>query len=314
MLIADMHCDTFFVMHDARARAEALQLSENRLCVDLGKLERGGYGLQNFAMFVKLDDTADPTVRVLDMIALFDAQMEKNRARIGQVRSCAEIRENCRRGRLSALLTVEEGGVCRGETELLRRLYDRGVRMMSLTWNFENELAFPACADQTRGLKERGFAFVEEMQRLGMIVDVSHLSDAGFYDVCCTAKRPFVASHSNARAMRDHCRNLTDDMIRRLADCGGVMGLNYYGEFLCADGRSTMDQIAAHARHIADVGGVGCLALGSDFDGFDGGSELADCSAVPRLAGALRRCGFTAAEVEKIFWGNVLRVYADTIG
>ena len=140
---------------------------------------------------------------------------------------------------MSALLTIEEGGVCLGEIEKLREFYEAGARMLTLTWNYENELGHPAAmqgdhwknyrANEKRplGLKERGFEFVAEMERLGMIVDVSHLSDDGFFDLCEHARKPFVASHSNSRAMCGHRRNLTDEMLRMLGDRGGVSGLNF---------------------------------------------------------------------------------------
>ena len=144
---------------------------------------------------------------------------------------------------MSALMTVEEGAVCQGEISRLRALYERGVRMLTLTWNFKNELGYPnvrmpensqptfipdlKTPNTKDGLTKTGIAFVEEMERLGMIIDTSHLSDAGFYDVLKYTKKPFVASHSNARTISASVRNLTDDMIRRLSERGGVTGLNF---------------------------------------------------------------------------------------
>ena len=155
---------------------------------------------------------------------------------------------------MSALLTIEEGGVCQGELGFLRNFYRLGVRMMTLTWNYPNELAFPnkremqenGCsrlvADTENGLTETGVRFVREMERLGMIIDISHLNDAGIWDVFRHTKKPFVASHSNARAVASHARNLTDEMIRALAERGGVVGINYYSCFLhdFAEGESAV--------------------------------------------------------------------------
>ena len=148
------------------------------------------------------------------------------------------------------MLTVEEGAVCKGSTGKLRHLYRLGVRMLTLTWNYPNELGWPnvkmppegseeapdfTVPDREHGLTETGFAFLSEMERLGMIVDVSHLSDAGFWDVARAAEKPFVASHSNARAVCHHVRNLNDEMIRALAEKGGVTGLNFCPSFLEAE-------------------------------------------------------------------------------
>lgn len=201
--------------------------------------------------------------------------------------------------------------------------------MMTLTWNYENELASPNTnytlyehPDPTVpftswGLTERGFEVVAEMERLGMIIDVSHLSDAGFYDVLKATTRPFVASHSNARTVSCHVRNLTDDMIRKLAERGGVTGINFYPDFLshptnsCNKGK--LSEIVAHIKHIEQVGGIECIGLGSDFDGIEGNEDLPDASAMTKLYDALHKEGYSDDNIEKIFSGNVLRVYKDIL-
>ena len=151
-----------------------------------------------------------------------------------------------------------------------------------------------------------------------MIVDVSHLSDAGFYDVARAAKKPFVASHSNARAVCPWCRNLTDDMIRVLADKGGVTGLNFCPAFLECDEKGngrpgSAKAIAVHARYIVNVGGIECLGLGSDFDGIEIHEELYDASRMNLLWDALKKEGFTEAQIDQIFYKNVLRLYREVL-
>ena len=205
--------------------------------------------------------------------------------------------------------------------------------MLTLTWNYPNELGWPnvkmppkgseeapdfTVPDQEHGLTETGFAFLSEMERLGMIVDVSHLSDAGFWDVASTAAKPFVASHSNARAVCPHVRNLNDEMIRALAEKGGVTGLNFCHSFLEAkkagsEAQASLAAVAAHARHIVDVGGEDCLGLGSDFDGIPTNEALPDASFLPALADALTEAGFTGRQIDKIFSENVLRVYREVL-
>ena len=209
--------------------------------------------------------------------------------------------------------------------------------MLTLTWNYPNELGWPNLeqpgqgvdresfrpdfrkANTTQGLTETGIAFVEEMERLGMIVDVSHLSDAGFMDVLRVSKKPFVASHSNARSVCGWVRNLTDDMIRLLAEKGGVTGLNFCPAFLTdvPDGEATygsIDAIVEHAKHIVKVGGIDCLGLGTDFDGIKTHDELPDASCMPLLVNAFEKGGFRASEIDKILSGNVLRVYKEVLG
>ncbi len=169
--------------------------------------------------------------------------------------------------------------------------------------------------DSSKGLTEKGFFFIQRMEELGMIIDVSHLSDAGFWDIVQHTKKPFVASHSNARALCGHCRNLTDDMIRAVAGRGGVIGLNFYGCFLneTNDSHSRVARMAAHARHMLKVGGSGCLGLGSDFDGISGEFEIQDCSQMQKLVEGLERAHFTGTEIENILWRNVMRVYREML-
>ena len=319
--VADMHCDTIKKLQTLSEQGKECCLRKNDLHIDLEKMRAGGYILQNFAAFVPLDKFPDAAARGFQLIGRFKKEMEENRDLISQVFSYSDIEENLRRGRMSALLTVEEGQVCGGDLRILRRLYDEGVRMMSLTWNFENCLAWPSTADtpsdcgsSRRGLKPKGFEIVAAMEELGMIVDVSHLSDDGFWDVCRVCRRPFVASHSDCRALAGHPRDLTDEMIRALADKGGVAGINYYSCFLRSGcGESLISDIVRHMSHMRDVGGIGVVGLGSDFDGINCRLELGDCSGLPLLADEMQRQGFSPAEIDAVFSGNVMRVYRELL-
>jgi membrane dipeptidase len=270
-----------------------------------------------------------------------------------------DIARNAKMGKISCMLTVEEGGVCQGDTNKLQILYDKGVRMLTLTWNYPNELGAPNLhseegrkisalhqewqeiqnekirkdkkkaaqeallryldtPEREQGLTEIGKEFVSKMEELGMIVDVSHLSDKGFYDVLQITKKPFAASHSNARAICPCARNLTDDMIRHLANQGGVMGLNFCRDFLVPRPAETsalttdwksVDALITHAKHICNVGGIEVLGLGSDFDGIDDPGELSGADQMYLLWDGLLQAGFHQSEVDKIFTQNVLRLY-----
>ena len=322
MKVVDMHCDTILELYKARERGEEISLLDNDLHIDLKKMEAGDYFLQNFALFVDLKGTEDPFLTCVRMADLFYQVMEENRDRISPVTTWAEIERNWKEGRMSALLTLEEGEVCQGDPALLRTLYRLGARMMTFTWNYENSLAWPGreggLPETEKGLKERGFEILEEMEALGIIVDVAHLSDAGIWDVLRTAKKPFVASHSNARSLASHARNLTDEMIRAIAEKGGVIGINYYCNFLediPEGGRqiSRISRMVEHMKHIRQVGGAGCIGLGSDFDGIYGEVEIGNSAGLPRLAEAMESAGFTAGEVEAVFHGNVLRLYREVL-
>lgn len=331
MKVLDMHCDTISVLLRQKREGEAASLRENQGHLDLVRMKKSGYLLQNFALFVNKGSGRDPWEEVCALQAFYQEELSKNVDLIAPVLRYEDIWANEAQGKLSAMLTVEEGAVCKGEVEKLRKLYEMGVRMMTLTWNYSNEIGFPNLdsareeekdflyiADTVNGLTERGREIVTVMEELGMIVDVSHLSDAGFYDVLECTKKPFVASHSNARSMCRCVRNLTDDMLRHLAERGGCTGLNYCPDFLKEvpygeKNPGTVAAIVEHAKHIVNVGGMDILGLGSDFDGIDGHAQLQGVQSMELLWDALHKEGFTQAQLDKIFYQNVLRVYGDTL-
>ena len=167
-----------------------------------------------------------------------------------------------------------------------------------------------------KGLTPFGMEAVEQMNRLGMIIDVSHLSDGGFYDVARTTQKPFVASHSNARALTPHQRNLTDDMIRLLAEKGGVMGINFAPEFIgetIHDTASTVKRIGDHVQHIATIAGIETVALGSDWDGIRGDLEVASPLDIYKIFDELSRRGFSDDAIEKFAHGNAERILRDVL-
>ena len=321
MKVVDMHCDTIGELWKAEKAGKPISLRSNSLHIDLEKMQKGDYLLQNFAMFVFLGREKDPLVNVLEMIDVYNRAMAENADIIGSVLNYEDIEKNRAAGKLSGMLTIEEGAVLKGNPYVVRTLYQLGVRMLTLTWNFENEIGYPNTIvkakdyDPSRhyGLKPEGIEIVREMNRVGMIVDVSHLGDDGFWDVVKYCDGPFVASHSNARAVCNHTRNMTDDMIRALADKGGVMGLNFCGDFLNPNGKSRVEDMVRHAKHIINVGGSDILGLGTDYDGIDGDLELDHCDKMPLLAQGMERQGFSTQQIEKIFHGNVLRLYREVL-
>ena len=321
MKVVDMHCDTIGELWKAEKAGKPISLRSNSLHIDLEKMQKGDYLLQNFAMFVFLGREKDPLVNVLEMIDVYNRAMAENADIIGPVLNYEDIEKNRAAGKLSGMLTIEEGAVLKGNPYVVRSLYQLGVRMLTLTWNFENEIGYPNTIVKAKdydpslhyGLKPEGIEIVREMNRVGMIVDVSHLGDDGFWDVVKYCDGPFVASHSNARAVCNHTRNMTDDMIRALADKGGVMGLNFCGDFLNPNGKSRVEDMVRHAKHIINVGGSDILGLGTDYDGIDGDLELDHCDKMPLLAQEMERQGFSTQQIEKIFHGNVLRLYREVL-
>ena len=324
-MIADMHCDTLAVINSEKKKGKALPLRDGAgLMVNLEKMKKGDYLFQNFAVFIDLQEEGDPFDHAMELVDIFEQEMAQNQDLIRQAVNCREVEENRRNGKLSAVLTLEDGGMCRGEIEKLHDFYKKGARMMTLTWNYENELGYPAALepeqgdcrpDPSFGLKKRGFEFLEEMEAMGMIIDVSHLSDAGFYDVCDFCRNPFVASHSDARSVFGCRRNLTDTMLHMLGEKGGVAGLNFYPVFLGQEEPPTgcLDAICRHALHMADCAGMESVGLGTDFDGFAETSHPADGAQMDDLAFALHKAGFTERETEGILYRNVMRLYREVL-
>ena len=239
----------------------------------------------------------------------------------------ADIEKNIKDGKMTALLTIEEGGVCLGNIEFLRNFYRLGVRMMTLTWNFKNEIATPnidyfaidrdkvrgadVLPNVTDGLTEFGIEVVKEMNKLGMVIDCSHLGDKGFYDVIKYSTKPIVCSHSCSRSVCNHPRNMTDDMLFKLKENGGVVGINYCQGFIKSEKTlATIKDVVKHIVYIKDLIGIDYIGLGSDFDGISNENiELKDASMMGRLIDELRAQGFSEDDIDKICYKNVLRVF-----
>ena len=219
--------------------------------------------------------------------------------------------------KISAFLTVEEGGILGDDINRLQTLYDEGIRLITLTWNHENCIGYPNSKDEAimqKGLKPFGIEVIEKMNQLGMIIDVSHLSDGGFWDVLKHSKKPVVASHSNARSLCNHPRNLSDEMIKALADRGGIAGINLYPYFIKKNGKATVDDIAAHVWHMYQTGGEDFVAIGTDFDGFDEGElEIVDIGEMGKLYDAVKRRGLSERQMEKFWIGNAMRVINEVL-
>ena len=307
--VIDMHCDTL-----TRACRFGQNLRDYDGHINLQKMKEGNYLMQCFAMFIYLEGTPNPFEKCNEYIDFFDKSMKENSDVIRQVTNVEEILENREKGIMSALLTIEEGEAIEGSIEKLEHFYNRGVRMMTLTWNFANQLAYPNYVyegkiDTERGLTDKGIEVIKKMWELGMIVDVAHLNDAGIYDVFKYATKPIVASHSNARAVHNVPRNLSDDMIVKLRENGGVMGINYCPDFISENTeQNQIPDIIRHIKHIVKVGGIDTVALGSDFDGIPTPNGMSDCTKTNDLYEALVAEGFSEENIDKIFYKNFLRV------
>ena len=356
MKYIDLHCDTVMELYERRLKAqrdracegnardeksidgtdnnkccEKESLIKNSLCIDMSKLKAGDALMQAFACFSDMkalgsyDASWDYVMHMIDMYEemSFDAGIKpcrgsKDAEEMMQLAG-SQTAGICADADIYGMLTVEDGGLINGKEDRLDCLYDRGVRLITLTWNYENCLGYPNAPDpweMRRGLKPFGKDIVEKMNELKMIVDVSHLSDGGFYDVADIMKRAgrqFVASHSCARALCAHPRNMTDDMLKTLGNAGGIVGVNYYGQFLNNDGRSDAASIVEHIKYMINKAGIESVALGSDFDGFLGGSEIENAAKMPLLFDTMRKSGLSFTEIEKVAWKNAASLFRNTL-
>lgn len=318
MRIIDLHCDTIL---NCYLNGDNLHTYSGH--INLDKLKKGGCLAQCFALFIPTHDAAlecfeqekDPWELYQDLLSVYQENIKLCSDVIRPAFSADDILSNRDAGYLSSILTVEDCVEIEGQIERFDQVFRDGVRMMALTWNYENCIGFPNSADDvlhtTKGLKPFGFDAVEKMNDLGIIIDVSHLSEAGFYDVAAHSKKPFAASHSCCRTLQNHPRNLTDRQLKTLADKGGVVGVNFYDQFLGdLGGYTTTSSIVQHVLYMKEKAGIESICLGSDFDGIESALEFKDYSGFPSIIAALEK-HLSDDEIDRICYGNFLRFFSD---
>ena len=325
-IVVDTHCDTlkclspyFTSNRDSMwSDRSSTGLGERSTVghVDIPRLKAGGVDCQIFAISSLRERNPPYALRTaLHMLDLFYAECRKNDDTITHATTHQDILNAVQRGKIAALLSIEGADVLEGEVGVLRMFYRLGVRMVGLVHSLRNQLADGVTDARTGGgLSEFGVQVVKELNRLGVLIDVSHLNDAGFWDLLDVSTQPIVASHSNSRSICDHVRNLTDDQIRALADRGGVMGINFAPTFIHPT-RTDVAHLVDHIDHIVKLVGVDCVGLGSDFDGIRSTPlGLEDVSKLPNITQELVRRRYTETEIRKILGENHLRVWKDVVG
>lgn len=311
MNLIDMHCDTLWKM----IQQDEYDLMENPWSVSIPAMQNAGTLAQFFACFTCLEeqnmDYDKCYGQALAMIDLLKINCEKYADDIRMAGNYEEILENEQDGHISAVLTVEEGGIINGKAERLEELWEKGVRLMTPMWNYANCLGHPNSRNpelMEKGLTDFGKEIVSRAGEMGMIIDVSHASDQSFLDILDCTRGPVVASHSNCRALCNHPRNLTDEMIRNLAEAGGVAGLNLFPMFLgenVAQGME-LEAMAAHILHMINVGGSEFPAIGTDVDGYDVQEyePIQTVADMPKLWEILRKKGVSEDQFDRIWRTN----------
>lgn len=307
--VFDLHCDTALALLGEDLLGSG-QLRENRTHIDLTRAgSLAGYA-QCFACFTTDWNELPGNISVTTMfereLNVILRELERNRDRIRLAYSAEEVRQNQQAGLMSGILTIEGPAGFGYDPQLLEMLYRVGFRISTLGWNEKNPLT--GSHKTGGGLTDLGKEYVREAQRLGIVIDVSHISDEGFWDIMKITEKPIIASHSNSRAVCDVSRNLTDDMFRAICESGGVAGFNQCAGFVGED--PDLDTACDHFLHFLELDPQGDhIALGGDLDGCDSLPAGFDgVQSYPALADRLLSRGVSEDILHKIFWDNALGV------
>jgi len=277
---------------------------KNNLHIDIMRAKKYKYA-QFFALFGDMKNNPEDTFE--KQYTVFCREIVAKEKDIRFCRTAREAELAAEEGKVAAFLSVEGAELLDGSIEKLDFAYELGVRAVTLTWNYENTLSGSNAQNPELGLKPQGKKFVNRCQELGIIVDVSHLSEAGFWDVIEITKKPIIATHSNAKALWNHSRNITDRQFKAIAETGGVAGINLFSAFLGEE--PDIDTVIAHIEHFLSLGGEKSVAIGSDFDG---------CNKLPRgvhgiedmekIFNAMLKKNYTEELVYDIFYNNLMEV------
>ena len=295
MFTADAHCDTLYEIAIKHTPPEACVVTRERL-------EKGNVGLQTFALFAgKNGPQGTPRQDGLDMLAAIPAV---------KVPIYTDRLPDAPPDAPAGILSCEGGEMFEGSIHRFHEFMRMGrLRMVALTWNFENEIGYPAVGGGKQGLRPFGFDLIKEMDADGVLSDVSHLNEAGFWDVIDRAALPPIASHSDCRWLCDVPRNLRREQVRALIERGGFMGINFFSTFLRQNGPASMDDVVRHIDAVCEMGGEHILGFGSDFDGITAWPEnLADPADFPNVLDALRKRGYSEETLRDLAGMNLWRL------
>jgi len=309
------HCDTILHLlpgiYVPRDKIRKLGVRSEFGHVDIPRLLEAHVNCVFFAVYVESVFKPERALRrALELMERFYSEVEECSSKVELVKNISGLEKNIKEGKLCAILSLEGAEPVQDSLLLLRMFKRLGIRCLSLTWNERNMLADGCREQRTKGgLTNRGVEYVKEAERLGIILDVSHLNDAGFWDLIELVKKPIIASHSNCRTLCDTPRNLTDEQLKALAEKGGVVGVNFAPNFLTKSKSATVDDVVRHINHIVEVTGVEHVGLGTDYDGIGSTPiDLEDVSKLPRLTAKLIEHGYSDEEIRKILGENFIRV------
>jgi len=307
IIIADAHCDTILEVNKGRK----IGIRSDTGHLDIPRMIEGSINIQFFAVFVETQFKPHSALeRTLHLIDDFFKEIEENMDKVELIFSYPDINRILKENKIAALLCVEGGEAIQEDLALLRILYRLGVRCLTLTWNQRNAIGDGINEKPVGGLSNFGIKVVKEMNKLGMLIDVSHLNQGGFWDVVKNTEYPVIASHSNVYELCNHPRNINQKQIKALAEIEGVICVTFV-PFLLTNNFDTaeLNDVIAHIKYIKKLVGVDYIGIGSDFDGTETMPKgLEHAGKIPSLIEALSKNGFKDSEIEKIMGGNIIRL------
>ena len=325
MKYIDLHADTILPILQQGKHSSLYENDQTH--IDIKRLQAGHALAQCFAVWLPDEDfdiidvgssfistNQEEDLEYIDLaVNRLNKEIEQHSDVIAWAKNTTEIRQNDQEGKISAILTLEDARAVNNSLENIDRFYKQGFQMIGILWNQENCFGFPNSANpkiNQKGLKPFGIEAIQYMDELGIFVDVSHLNDGGITDVLKYSKKPVLATHSNARSIANHPRNLVDEHIEGIANSGGVVGLCISPRFLRGEGNdSTIDDMIRHLDYILDIGGEDVLAIGTDFDGTTGNFEIGSPKEMPKLFERLEQQNWPQERIEKLASKNALRVF-----
>ncbi len=296
--IFDAHADTMSKLYENSGN-----IKRNNCHIDIERMKKFEGYTQVFAAFVdKKAIKETPKEYVKKIIEKY--KNETDSCGISHI----QIAKDLGRAGFSSILSIEGGEAIEGKLDNLYEFFDLGVRIMTLTWNYDNEIS-GGIGENEKGVTPFGKTTIKEMNKLGMAIDVSHISEKGFWDVFDISEKPFIASHSNTKKLCGHPRNLSDEQIKAIIKSGGVIGINFYPLFLDDSGKCTMEKILEHIEYILEMGGENNIGIGSDFDGIEYLPEgMTGIEDIEKLISLMEKRNYGKEIINKLLFENFSRV------
>lgn len=288
-------------------------LKKDKVNIDISKLKEGGIHLSFFVIWANPRKIPHPKYceYTKEVIEAFREFVQENNTHIQLASNLSDVKEITSQGKIAAILAIEGGHALEGNINVLREYHSSGVRYLTLTWDNTNEIGDAARGNKIhQGLSNFGKEIIKEMESLGMLVDVSHLSEEAFWEVMEIANSPVIASHSNVKALCKHSRNLTDAEIKGIAKSGGVVGINFHSRYLRSDRKkATVNDVIKHIDYIKNLVGVDYVSIGADWGRtIKSPRNLESPHQLKNIREGLSQKGYKEEEIEKILGGNILRV------